>query len=228
MDFSFVLEILPSLIQSLPVTIYVFLVALIVSFLWAVIITYFRVRKTPVISQILEAYTSFTRSTPGIVHIFLVYYGLPLLLRTIGISTDNVSRVTFSIIALVMYTGGFISEILRPSYLAVSSEQHDAAKSIGMTGFQSHMRIIFPQVIPVALPSLGNAWINLLLDTSLLFLIGLVDLMGQAEIIIANTYGVYQFEVYFTVALIYWALSSLLTTGVSALERHYSKYMKVG
>ena len=78
----------------------------------------------------------------------------------------------------------------------------------GMTSWQKHRRIIFPQVLPIALPSLGNALIDLLKDTSLLFLIGLVDIMGQADIIIANTYGVYQLEVYIAIALIYWALSS--------------------
>lgn len=94
----------------------------------------------------------------------------------------------------------------------------------GMTSWQKHRRIIFPQVLPIALPSLGNALIDLLKDTSLLFLIGLVDIMGQADIIIANTYGVYQLEVYIAIALIYWALSSLLVFGLNFLEKRYSRY----
>lgn len=94
----------------------------------------------------------------------------------------------------------------------------------GMTSWQKHRRIIFPQVLLIALPSLGNALIDLLKDTSLLFLIGLVDIMGQADIIIANTYGVYQLEVYIAIALIYWALSSLLIFGLNFLEKRYSRY----
>lgn len=93
-----------------------------------------------------------------------------------------------------------------------------------MTRWQTHRRIIFPQVLPIALPSLSNALIDLLKDTSLLFLIGLIDIMGQANIIIANTYGVYQLEVYVAIAIIFWILSSVLVYALQLLERYYNRY----
>lgn len=226
MDFGFILEIFPSLVRTLPLTFYIVIVTAVLGFLFAVIVTALRIKRIPVISQILELYTSFMRSTPGLIHIFIVYYGLPVLFNAIGIDINFISRVTFSITALVLYNAAFVSEILRPSYLAVSNEQHEAAISVGMTTWQRLTRIIFPQVWPIALPSLGNALIDLLKDTSLLFLIGLVDIMGQADIIIANTYGIYQLEVYFTIALIYWACSFLLEQVIRWMEMRTSKYIR--
>lgn len=226
MDLEFITNIFPSLIETLPLTIYIVIVTAVLGFLLAVVVTALRIKKVPVISQLLNMYTSFMRSTPGLIHIFIVYYGLPVLFAGIGININVISRVTFSIVALVLYNGAFVSEILRPSYLAIPKAQHEAAISVGMTNWQKLTRIIFPQVLPIALPSLGNALIDLLKDTSLLFLIGLVDIMGQADIIIANTLGVYQLEVYVAVALIYWALSVVLEQVMRLLEKKTRKFVR--
>lgn len=226
MDLEFIMNIFPTLLQRLPLTIYIVVVTAVLGFLLAVLVTTIRLKKIPVISQLMDLYTSFMRSTPGLIHIFIVYYGLPVLFRAVGIDINFVSRVTFSITALVLYNGAFVSEILRPSYLAVPREQHEAATSVGMTNWQKHLRVIFPQVLPIALPSLGNALIDLLKDTSLLFLIGLVDIMGQADIIIANSLGVYQLEVYVTIALIYWGCSVLLEQLIRFLEKKTGKYIR--
>lgn len=226
MDLEFIFNIFPSLVKTLPLTIYIVIVTAILGFILAVVVAALRIKKVPVISQLLNMYTSFMRSTPGLIHIFIVYYGLPVLFAGIGININTISRVTFSIVALVLYNGAFVSEILRPSYLAIPKAQHEAATSVGMTNWQKLTRIIFPQVMPIALPSLGNALIDLLKDTSLLFLIGLIDIMGQAEIIIANTLGVYQLEVYVAVALIYWALSAILEQIMRLLEKKTRKFVR--
>jgi L-cystine transport system permease protein len=122
----------------------------------------------------------------------------------------------------VAYNGAFMSEIIRPAYLSVGKDQQDAAKSIGMTNWQRLSRIIFPQVLPIALPSLTTALIDLLKDTSLLFLIGLVDLMGQADILISNSYGIYQVEVYVAIAFIYWGMSSVIIWVNKKIENRFS------
>lgn len=226
MDFSFIIELVPTLIKTLPLTLYIFFISAIFGFLLAVVVAVIRIRRIPVLSQIFAIYSSFMRSTPGIIHIFIVYYGLPVLVANFGVNINTIGRVTFSIVALVLYNGAFVTEILCPAYIAVSREQHEAAISVGMTSWQRHRRIIFPQVVPIALPSLGNALIDLLKYTSLLFLIGLIDIMGQANIIITNTYGVYQLEVYVAIALIYWALSSSLIFIMNQIEKYFRRYYK--
>ncbi|KAA9297129.1 MULTISPECIES: amino acid ABC transporter permease [Aerococcus] len=222
MDFGFIINILPTLLKTLPLTLFVFVVALVGSLLLAVIVASLQVKKIPIVDPLLRIYSSFMRSTPGIIHLFVAYYGIPFVLRPFHISLGTNSQVTAAIIALVAYNGAFMAEIIRPAYLAVGQDQKEAALSLGMTSWQRNWRIIFPQIIPIALPSLTTAVIDLLKDTSLLFLIGLVDLMGQAEIIIANNYGLYQVEVYFAIALIYWAMSSLLILISKLLENRYA------
>lgn len=222
MNFSFIIEILPSLIDRLPVTILIFAMSAVLSLILATIVAGLRITNIPVVNQIVLIYSSFMRSTPGIIHIFIAYYGIPYLLRALSIPVGSGNRVLYATVALVAYNGAFMSEIIRPAYLSVGKDQQDAAKSIGMTNWQRLSRIIFPQVLPIALPSLTTALIDLLKDTSLLFLIGLIDLMGQADILITNTYGVYQVEVYVAIALIYWLMSSIIIWGNKKIEKHFS------
>lgn len=224
MDFQFIAEIFPVLLERLPITLHIFLISSILSIIWAIFVAFLEIKEIPIIKQFVKAYTSFMRSTPGIIHLFLVYYGLPVLLEPLGIDLANVQRSFYAIVALVLYNGAYMSEIFRPAYLSLPSSQKEAGQSIGMTEAQINIHILIPQVIPIVLPSLGNALIDLLKDTSILFIIGIVDIMGQADIIITNNYGLYQAEVYFAIALIYWALTLLLSFIQSAIAKRTAKY----
>ncbi|MCZ0716996.1 amino acid ABC transporter permease [Aerococcus kribbianus] len=225
MDISYMVNILPQLLRYLPITIYIFILASVLGIALASLVTWLRLKHLPILHWLLEIYVSFMRATPGIIHIFLVYYGLPVLLRLVGINIGHLSRMLYTVLALVLYNGAFISEILRPAYLAVEANQREAAMSIGMTKWQANKRIIIPQMLPIALPSINNAVVDLLKDTSLLFLIGLVDIMGQAEILIAQNYGVYQLEVYLVVGLIYWLLCLVIDGAFQGLSRSWSRYL---
>lgn len=225
MDIAYILEILPALLRTLPLTLTIFLVSSIFTIVIGIIIALLKIWKVPFITPLLKVYSSFARSNPGIVHIFLVYYGLPAILQTIGIDITGLSRVVYSIVALVLYSAPFFAIAIEAAYKSVPESQFNAAKSIGMTRSQMMKRIILPQVVPIALPNLGNAWIDLLQDTSLLFTIGLIDLMGQADIIIANNFGINQLEVYVGIALIYWVLTGLITLFISLLEKRTRKYV---
>lgn len=225
MNIQVIFRIFPILLKYLPTTLYIFIISAILGLLLASIVTVLRLKRIPLIDKMLKMYVSFMRSTPGIIHIFMIYYGLPVLLRVIGINIDQTSRMTYSIIALVLFNGAFISEILRPGYLAVSKDQFEAGESVGMTKWQVHKQIIIPQMIPTILPSLSNALVDLLQDTSLLYLIGLVDMMGEAEIIISNNYGVNQMEVYLVIGLIYWGLCSLIDWITQKMENRMIEYL---
>ena len=117
-----------------------------------------------------------------------------------------------------------MSEYLRPAYLAVDRGQHDAADSIGMTGFTKLRRIILPQMLPIAWPNLENAFVELVKDTSVLFVIGLTDIMGMAKKIISNDYGVKKLEVYLAAAAIY----GCITFAVSKLCQLLEKKIMIG
>lgn len=224
MDLSYMIKILPDFISVLPLTLAVIVCSGMLGFLLSVVVTGIRIKKVKVFNPLMELYISFTRSTPILLQLLLVYYGLPAVLSLIGININNWSGMLFAIVALVLHNGAFLSEILRPAYLAVDKGQQEAADSLGFTSFQKQARIIFPQVLPIALPGLGNALIYLIQDTSILFIIGLVDIMGRANMLISDDYGSKQIEVYLTVALIYWAVSYLADRFIKFFEIKTASY----
>lgn len=226
MDIGFMIDIFPVILSKLPVTLYIFTVTAVISLVLGVLMAFVELKRVPVLKQIFNIYSSFVRSTPGIVHIFIVYYGLPVFLAPFGISPSAIDRLTSSIVALVFYTVAFISAVIKPSIKAMPQSQFDAAASVGMTRWQSLRRIIIPQLVPMTLPSLTNAMVDLLMDTSLLFTIGLTDLMGQANILVSNTLGINQVEIFVTVALIYWALSSMITAVMRFFEKRLAHYLR--
>ena len=212
-DFGLCLKIIGRVSSTIPYTIFIIVISGILGLLLAMGVAAVRIKKWKVLYELTNLYMSFFRSTPGIIHIFLIYYGFPLLLKQFGVDADGWSKTLYALIALILFNGAYLSEFLRPAYLSVSRGQHDAADSIGMTGFMKFRRIILPQLLPVAWPNLENALVELVKDTSVLFVIGLVDIMGKAKIIISNDYGVKKLEVYVATAIIYWLITFFVSYG---------------
>lgn len=220
-DMLYVIETLSKLLKVVPYTIFIMIVSGTLGLLLAIIVTAIRIKKIKIWNPLMGIYISFFRSTPCIIHLFLVYYGLPIVLELVGIDISWWSKTIFATVALVLFNGAYVSEILRPAYLSVDKGQHEAAESVGLTGFKKFYRIICPQAVPIALPSLGNAVIDLIKDTSVLFIIGLVDIMGKAKLIIASDYGVKKLEVYIAVGIIYWMITFISNIGMKSLEKKY-------
>ncbi len=212
-DFGYCLKIIGRVSSTIPYTIFIIVISGMLGLLLAMGVAAVRIKKWKVLYELTNLYMSFFRSTPGIIHIFLIYYGLPLLLKQFGVNADGWSKTLYALIALILFNGAYLSEFLRPAYLSVSRGQHDAADSIGMSSFAKFRRIILPQLLPVAWPNLENALVELVKDTSVLFVIGLVDIMGKAKVIISNDYGVKKLEVYVATAIIYWAITFLVSKG---------------
>ncbi|KXT77753.1 amino acid ABC transporter permease [Streptococcus sp. DD13] len=226
LDFQYMVKIFPRLMEKIPLSFLVVVIAGFFSLVLAAGVAFVRIKRVPVLKQLASLYVSFMRSTPGILHIFIVYYGLPLLVQTFfGIDIRRGDKLLFSLLALILYNGAFVSEILRPGYLAVPQGQKEAALAIGLSPLQANLRILFPQMIPIVLPSLGNAAIDLLKDTSLLYLIGMTDIMGLAENLISLSYGTKQLEVYFLVGLLFWGMSTLISLCFAGLEKLATRHL---
>lgn len=224
MDFLYMLKILPDFLSALPLTLFVILLSELFGLLLGITVTWIRIERVKLLNPLAELYLSFVRSTPILLQLLLVYYGLPVLLGLVGINVNFWNKTAFAVITLILHNGAFLSEVLRPAYLAVEQGQHEAADSLGFTAFQKQIRIIIPQVLPIALPGIGNALIYLIHDTSILFIIGIVDLMGTASNLISNDYGSRQIEVYLTLALIYWGISFLADRGVRFIENRADRF----
>lgn len=220
MDIGYMIEIFPKLISTLPISLSIIVTSSILGLMLSIVITALRIKRIKFLSPILEAYISFMRSIPILLLLFLVYYGLPVFFSLLNLNMNDLSAIVSAMITLIIFNGAYLSEILRPAYLAVEKGQHEAADSLGYTPFTKLRKFIIPQMAPIALPGLGNAVIYLIHDTSLVFTIGIVDIMGKANLIMANSYGENKVEVFLTIAIIYWMVCLLSDRLIKLCENH--------
>jgi amine acid ABC transporter, permease protein, 3-TM region, His/Glu/Gln/Arg/opine family len=218
-----VVHYLIKIIPFVSVTIIYVLAALLIGIVFGFFFAAAKLGKNKVLKFLAYAYTAILRSIPSIVLIFLVYYGVPEIVKRIS-HTDisRANRLIFIVITLGLYSIASVSEIMRSSYQAINKGQYEAAISNGMSELQSFRRIVLPQAFLVAIPNLGNTIISLMKEGSLGFTIGLVDIMGRATLLNAETYSNNILEIYFSLAAIYWGMSVALERLFSYLEHRFS------
>lgn len=208
-NFSEIIDAFWKLLPKLPLTLSFTLLALAGGIGLGFVLALVRIFRIPVLSQLIVVYVSFMRCTPGIVQLFLIFYGLPQVLLRIGININGWSNFSFAVVAFGLHCGAVMSEVIRSAYLAVPKTQHEAALAVGMSYFQSLRRVIIPQMFRIAVPVVGNNAITIFKESSLVFTVGVVDLMGQAQILTQRRYGVTLIETYLAVSFIYWFFSML-------------------
>ena len=166
------------------------------------------------------SYVYVMRCTPSIVLLFIVFYGLPKLMEAaFRYDMNELHRAVFAIITFTLLFSAYISEVFRAAYTAVPRGQYEAAVSAGLAPFQAFRHVILGQAALVALPNFGNATINLLKEGSLAYTIGLIDMIGKGNLIIAQNFGAYGIEVYLAALLIYWVLVLLLEQVFALVEK---------
>ncbi len=165
-DVKLVFSEIPSLLRYLPTTLWLTLVALLVGLALGLLIALIRIKKIPVLTQLSIAFVSLIRGTPIIVQLYISYFGIPIALKYInyynGTSYDvnAIPGIVFAMAALGLNQAAFDSETIRSAIQSVEPGQIDAARSMGMTGFQVLRRVIIPQAGSVALLPLGNSVIS--------------------------------------------------------------------
>ncbi|MCR5525495.1 MAG: amino acid ABC transporter permease [Lactobacillus sp.] len=220
-------KILNILLSQLPDTIMFVAVSWLLGLGLSVLVTAGRLSNLKWLRVILEVYVSFVRSIPMILQLFLIYYGLPMLVKLIGINLGSVDRFEMCVIAFVLYYGAYLSEDLRPAYLAVDRGQREAAKALGYTPVQVELMVMIPQAVPIALPALGNEILNMVHQSSLLFALGVVDIMGEAQQTINENYTVAPVLVYLLAGLIYWGLTVVIDLVRQMAEKYTGRFMEV-
>ncbi len=214
---------IPELLSALPLTLGIMFVAMLVGFVLALIATLFRVRRIPLISQLTDLYVSYARSVPVVLQLFVAFYGLPLITQQLGLG-DFVSANMAAMIGLSFYHGGYLSEVMRPAFLAVERGQHDAADSLGYSFRHKMLRVVGPQAVHFALPGYGNAIIYLIHNVALVMYIGAADVMATAHLIMERDYNQYQFGTYLVLAVIYSLLCLIAWLIVRFFEQRHAKY----
>ncbi len=169
-------------------------------------------------------YIHILRCTPSIVLLFIVFYGIPkFVLVVFGININFWPKIIFVITALSLLYAAELAEIIRSALTSVGREQYEAGLSVGLSPFKSMFRIVIPQAFVVAIPNFGNSLIALLKEGSLAYTIGLIDVMGSGNLIIARNYGAYALETYIALAIIYWGLTLIIENVFKILQKHFSK-----
>lgn len=225
-DGKLVFTQIPTLLEYLPITIELTLVALIIGWIIGLLLAMIKIKRIPVLSQLAALFVSIIRGTPVIVQLYLTYFGIPIALKYFNYyngtsyNVNTVPPILFAIIALGLNQSAFDSETIRAAIQSVDKGQVEAAKALGMTGKQILRRVLLPQAVTVALPSLGNSLIALIKGTSLAFTCSVVEMTARGKIIAGNNYR--YFEVYCSLAIIYWLLTIIIEWIFKYIEKKMS------
>ncbi|MBW1606040.1 amino acid ABC transporter permease [Lactobacillus sp. Sy-1] len=212
-----------ALIYTIPIAIVSFIIGLALGLLTALV----RLSKQGgwflIIKGIFRFYVWLFRSTPLLVQLFIVFFGLPYL-RIAGVLPEGIklTPVVAGILTFSLNTGAYASETIRGAIQSIPSGQWEAAYSLGMTKRKVLWRIILPQASRVSLPPLSNEFIGLVKDTSLAASITIVEVFEVSQQIAAQNYQ--PLVMYILAALIYAVICSVLTILQGYLEKRVSKY----
>lgn len=209
----------PKILSALPTTLLIVFVATIIGLVLGALIAMIRIEKVPVLTQLSAVFVSFIRGTPILVQLFIVFYGLPEVLKMMGLDISELNKMYYLYVTYGLNTAAFQSETIRAAILSVPEHQLEASLASGLTKQQAYLKVILPQAIQVAVPSFGTATISLTQDTSLAQ-IGVLDVIGRAQTLGAVTMHI--FEGYVDAALIFIVCSILLELFFKWIERKTS------
>lgn len=218
MDYAYIGKTIIRLLPYTLVTIKIVIISFLAGCIFGGLLAWGKLCKVKVINKIAFGYTTMIRCTPFIIMLFVVFYGIPYLLLPFGIDANVIGKEVFTIITLTMYTSSNLSDNFRASYMAINKGQTEAALCVGMKKTQALRRIVFPQMIFIALPMMSNVIVSEFQDTALAFAIGLVDLMGQAKVLDALSYNVNTFKIYVAVSLLFWGLAILCEQAIKYIH----------
>lgn len=218
MDFSFLLEsyYIKLLLQGLATTVILALFAVALGTILAVGIALMRMTKFKVIRFVFGAYVELLRGTPVVVQLIIFYsmFHIPVIL--IGGSYD-ISPFVPGMFTLFINSSAYMAEVIRAGINSVDKGQWEASRSLGMNYAMTFKKIIFPQAIKNILPALGNEFVTLIKETSILMYSGVAELTYEAQMIKSETYGF--MESYLVAALLYF----LLTFPTSKLMQYFER-----
>lgn len=215
---------IPALLPYLTVTLVVGVTSILTGSILGMLLAWAKMSGHKVIRALADGYTYIIRCTPSIVLLFIVFYGLPKFMEAeFGIDLDDLSRAVFVIITFTLLFGAYVSEVFRSAYETVDKGQYEAAVTIGLSPKQAFFRVMLPQATVIALPNFGNSVINLMKESALAYTIGLIDLLGRTNLIIAKNYGAYGIELYVACLLIYWGLSLVIEQAFLRMESYLDR-----
>lgn len=228
-DFGRMRPWLGTFLEGTGITLVLSLVTVVMGLVIGLGVTFLRRSRIKPLSFIAKTYTLVIRGTPLLLQLYMWLYAFPQLgLRIPGLpipsSVFGSREFATAIVALGINSGAYVAELLRGGLDAVDKGQTEAARSLGLSKTQSMRYVVIPQALRVILPGLGNEFIQMIKESSIVSTVGIFDVMYAQTIVKSATYAV--FEPLIIVAAIYFVLTSGLTFILSKLERKFNAYSK--
>ena len=204
---------IPYFFKGIWYTIVITIFSVLIGIILGTLLALMRISKNPILHWFAVCYIEFIRGTPQMVQILFVYFG-------IGYLISNLSAIVAGIIAIGLNSGAYVAEDIRSGIDSLPKGQMEAARSLGMNRAKAFRYVIIPQAIKNIWPALGNEFITLLKDSSLVSVIGVSELMYQTQLVQTSTYrGVLPL---FIAMIIYF----IMTFSLTRLLNHFEKRMK--
>ena len=210
MDWNVITNNLPLLLYGALMTIKITAVAVSCGFIIGLIVSLARMSNFVIIRLIAKCYVDVIRGTPMLVQIFMIYFALPQIIGT------RIDPYVAACAACSINSGAYVSEIFRAGIQSVDKGQMEAGRSLGLTWWQTMYYILLPQAFRNILPPLGNEFITMLKDSSLVSVIGFEELTRRGQLVIAQTYA--SFEIWMTVAVLYLIMTLVIARFISYME----------
>ncbi len=228
LNIPFMIETFRLALSGIPTTLALTVVPLLCAFPIGLLMALVRIYRLPGLRQLVTVMVSFVRGTPIVLQILIVYSLLPSLFNSFvrkagwDFNVFDINPILYAFVVFTINTSAAVSEVLRSALLTVDRGQLEAAHSVGISSFNAYRRIILPQALVVALPSLCNVAINLMKSTSLAFMMTVKDVTALAKINAA--YGYNYIEAYLDILIIYVVLCGMAQVLFSLVEKHVGRY----
>lgn len=210
-------EATPLLLQGIKLTVLISLLSLVIGMLIGFFTCIMGMSKNPLLKGISAVYIWIIRGTPMLVQAFIIYFGMPQVMQKLISPDFRIEAFTAGVITLSLNAGAYLSEIFRSGITAVPKGQTEAARSLGMGKTKTMIKVVLPQAVKIAIPSMVNQFIITVKDTSILSVIGLADVVNKAKVYVGKSYQF--FAAYIMVAAYYLIVISILMVISKHLEK---------
>ena len=186
------------------------------------LIAFMRLSRFKPLEKFASIYITVIRGTPMLVQLYIVYYQLDFISYPTGtLFCVDLERALQCIIALSINSSAYVAEIIRAGIQAVDKGQMEGARSCGMTNAQAMRYVVMPQAVKNILPAIGNEFVTMVKETSIIQYLGIGDLMYNNGIVVTSTYN--PLSCYYISAIIYLALNIILGKGLNSFEGRLRK-----
>ena len=211
---DYILGLMPSMLGGLKTTLAVFTITLLLSIPLGILVALARLSKIKPLANAARVYIYVMRGTPLLLQIIFIFFGLPIA----GITFD---RFPAAIIAFALNYAAYFGEIFRGGIQSIETGQYEASEVLGLTPIKTFTRIVFPQVMKRVLPPVANEVITLVKDTSLVYVVGLGELLREGKIASNRDASLMPLLL---VAGFYLVLTAILTLILKKMEDKYAYY----